>query len=548
MQLPLPALAACLCTAGLSAQMSGAYLIDPSGAGGAFTSFTQAVNAMFVTGINGACEFAVAPGAYTESVLVPPIPGASATNSITFRSLLGPGTVLPHGGAGDTFALLGVAFQHNRSIVWDGIDFTGAAGHAISGTTFCEDMEIRNCFFASGHRSTAAGESRHCVIVSENSSSEIGWRVHHNTLTLSNYTNRTSYGIYLSNGGDWQIHHNRIDLNGGDHGLWLINNNTRVDSIYDNLFVGTLHNVSSSYANSVCAIRADISNYQNYITHNTFAVTLPASGCCIATGGYSAVQNYIYGNVFLNAGGTAIVVGTSSSTAMPFQSNGNLFFAPGGELGRIGANVAGATSLAAWQALSGKDAASVEADPLLQDPFGPVPDLRPTASSPVTGVAVNTPAYVDTDYAGRLRDGAPDAGAYESTSLALYGSGCPGTGGLVPALSATGSVALGSASFTFELNQAAPNSIALFMGGGSRTLSLLGPLPLPIGGGCTLLQSLDANLLFLTSPTGTVTVPFPLPGASTLSGLDLFFQWAIADAGSGSPIGLTTSEAGALQL
>ncbi|MFY9344004.1 MAG: hypothetical protein WAT39_16055, partial [Planctomycetota bacterium] len=420
-----------LVAATLPAQMSGSFLIDPNGGPTVFHSFTEAVNAMFVAGINGPCEFVVVPGAYNESVLVPPIAGASAQNRITFRAQNGPGTVLVTGAAGDTFALVAVAFLRNRSITWDGIDFMGAPGHAISGTTFVEDLEITNCFFNEGHRSTAPGEYRHCVLVSENSGQEIGWRIHHNRIKLSSYQNRTSYGIYLSNGGDWDIHHNTFELNGGDHGIWMINNNNRIDRIWDNLFTGSLHVVGGTYANSVTVIRGDISNHNNYIAHNTFAVILPASGCCVATGGYtsgaSAVQNYLYGNVFYTVGGVAICVNASGTTAQPFQSDGNVFFCNGGELGRIGPSGAGYTTLAGWQAASGRDLNSLEADPQLQNPFGTPPDLRPLPTSPITGVAVSTPSYVTTDYAGRLRDAAPDAGAYESTSFALYGQGCAGT-------------------------------------------------------------------------------------------------------------------------
>ena len=544
----LTTLAATLGAAFLPAQMSGTFVIDPAGPSTVFHNFTEAVNAMFVSGINGPCEFLVAAGSYTASVLIPPIGGASATNTITFRSQLGPGTVQISGSAGDTFALLGVAFMRNRSITWDGIHFMGAPGHAISGTTFVEDLEIRNCVFNAGHRSTAVGEYRHVILASENSGAEIGWRVHHNTFTLSTYTNRTSYGIYLSNGGEWDIHHNTFNLNGGDHGIWMINNNNRVDRIYDNLFVGQLHTVSGSYANSVTGIRADISNYANYITHNTFAMILPPSGCCIATGGYGAVQNYIYGNVFQTIGGTAICVGASGTTANPFQSNGNVFFTSGGELGRIGANVPGATTMAAWVTLSGRDANSLETDPLLQAPFGTPPDLRPLPTSPVAGVATNTPIYVTNDFAGRLRDAQPDAGAYESTSFAIYGQGCPGTGALVPLMGGSGTVAIGSPNFAFNLSQAPATSIAVLFGGGSRTVSTAGPLPLPIGGGCAVLAAPDATLGFLTSASGTVTQPFAIPNSPSLSGVDLFFQWAVLDPASGSPFGLTLSAAGALQL
>ena len=53
MNLRLHALAATLCATALPAQMSGVFVIDPLGGPGSFPTFTAAVNAMFVAGLNG---------------------------------------------------------------------------------------------------------------------------------------------------------------------------------------------------------------------------------------------------------------------------------------------------------------------------------------------------------------------------------------------------------------------------------------------------------------------------------------------------------------
>ncbi|MCA8953449.1 MAG: right-handed parallel beta-helix repeat-containing protein [Planctomycetes bacterium] len=546
--------AATTLTAPTAAQLAGTFLIDPS-TSTAFQSFTEAVNALFVNGVNGPVEILVAAGTYTESVLVPPITGASPANPITFRPLQGPGTVQLHGASGDIFALLAIAFAHNGSLTFDGLEFTGAPGHAISATQFVGDIEIRNCVFTAGHQSTAQGEFRHAVLVSENSGSDPGWRVHHNRITLSPYSNRTSYGIYLQNGGNWEIHHNRFDLNGANYGLYLINNNLTLDTIYDNEFVGTLYATTSTSHNSVAVIRADISNYGNEISHNTFAVTIPNNGCCIATGGYvsgsNTAQNYIWGNVFLVQGsGAAMTVSSSSSGTAPFIADGNVFWVPSGNVGLVGTNSSAIpyATLAGWQGATGQDAASLAADPLLVAPFAPAPDLRPMPGSPVGGAAVNTPSYVVDDYAGRLRDAMPDAGAHESTSFALYGAGCPGSNSLVPAMGSTGTAALGSTNFTIELTQAPAGTLAILFGGLSRTQSTAGPLPFPIGGGCEILAAPSAPATFVTSAQGAVSVAYPIPNSPALSGTDLFFQWAVIDPGSGSSYGITVSEGGALQL
>lgn len=534
--------------AALPAQMSGTFLIDPTG--GPFPTFQSAVNAAFVNGVSGPVLFLVSPGTYVASTLVPPIPGASATNTITFQSLLGPGTVILQGGAGDTIALLGVAFQRNGWLVFDGLDFDLAPGHAISGTQNVEGIEIRNCRFGSEHRAVAAGEFRHAIIVSENSGTEVGWRVHHNRFVFPGRTFRTAYGIYLSNGGGWDIRDNEFDLNGCDYGLYMINQNRRLDTVWNNLFFGSLVSSTSSSANATCAIRADISNYENDFAHNTFNVTVPGTaGCCIASSGLSGTSpalNRMHGNVFAMIGaGVCIVSGATS----PFVSDGNLFWAPSGEIGRLGASTPGFTTLAAWQTASGQDASSLQADPLFRNGTIAPYDLRPLPGSPAINAAVGTPAYVDHDKDGRLRDATPDIGAYESSCFALYGQGCPGTGGLVPALASSGTFGLGSPNFSVDLSNAPASAPVAVFGGTSRVRTLAGiPLPYALGGGCSVLASPDAIRFMFASGTGTASQLLPIPNNPALAGANLYFQWIVGDPGSGSPTGLTVSQAGAAQL
>ena len=543
---PLLALTATALLAGLlPAQVSGTFVVDPGGSG-SFRTLTDAVNALFVNGINGDVTVAIMPGSYTESVMIPPIPGSSSFR-ITFQALLGPGTVLLSGSAGDTIALVGVAFRHNRGLTFDGLDFVGAPGHAISGTTFCEDIEVENCTFGPNHRSNAPGEFRHALIVSENSGSELGWHVHHCRMTVPSHTTRTAYGIYLSNGGDWNIHDNAWDLNSCDNCLWLINNNRRLDRVWNNQFTGALNSVGGTSANSVCVIRADISNYENDFVHNSFLVVIPQTGCCIASGGISGAPpalNRIRGNVFmLLAGGTCIVTNSNQ----PFLADGNVYFCPAGEIGRVGSTSAGITTLAAWQAATGQDASSVQADPLYTSTTAPF-DLHPLPGSPVVGAAVLTPAYVTTDFDGRLRDAAPDAGAFESSGFARYGSGCAGTAGLVPAMGSSGTVALGSTNFSIDLSSAPANSLVVLFGGASRTHAGATPLPFALGGGCNVQASPDATRAAFTLPGGTAQAPLLLPNAPALLGSNLFFQWLAVDAAAPDPFGFTVSDAGALQL
>jgi hypothetical protein len=67
--------------------MSGTYTINASGSGSAnFTTFTAAVNNLICGGVSGPVTFNVSNGTYNEQIQIPPILGASATNTIRFQS------------------------------------------------------------------------------------------------------------------------------------------------------------------------------------------------------------------------------------------------------------------------------------------------------------------------------------------------------------------------------------------------------------------------------------------------------------------------------
>ncbi len=209
---------------------------------------------------------------------------------------------------------------------------------------------------------------------------------------------------------------------------------------------------------------------------------------------------------------------------------------------------AGIVGLANWQAATGQDAGSVEADPLFLNGGTAPYDLRLQPNSPAIGRALNTPAYVTAAMAGRLRDAQPDAGAFEGAGFATFGIGCAGTGALVPQIGSVGTVAPGSATFGVTLQNALPGALCLLWGGGSRTMSGPQTLPFPIGGGCAIQASPDAIVFNVSSGAGTASLPIGIPMNPVFIGTDLNFQWGVLDAGSASPLGITVSDGGVLQL
>jgi len=131
------------------------------------------------------------------------------------------------------------------------------------------------------------------------------------------------------------------------------------------------------------------------------------------------LRNNIFVNARRNSGGSgkhyAVQYSGTGANPVGLTSDNNLFFVSGtgGVLGLY--NNANRFDLAAWQAATGVDAASLNADPLFADPAGDAAhlDLHLLAASPAAGTG--TPiAAVTADFDGSARDAAaPDIGADE---------------------------------------------------------------------------------------------------------------------------------------
>src|SRR5690606_5024700 len=78
--------------------LNGTYTIDAGGAGATnYATFADAMSDLNICGVHGAVVFNVASGTFTEQVVIPPISGASAINTITFNGVGAGGTILTYG-------------------------------------------------------------------------------------------------------------------------------------------------------------------------------------------------------------------------------------------------------------------------------------------------------------------------------------------------------------------------------------------------------------------------------------------------------------------
>lgn len=106
-----------------------------------------------------------------------------------------------------------------------------------------------------------------------------------------------------------------------------------------------------------------------------------------------------------------------------------------------------------------------------------------------------------------------------------YGSGCPGTGGLVPQIGALNDPVLDATDFAVTLAQARSFSPAVLLLSFDDAAIDLGP-----GSGCTLLvlPPLLAIVRF-SNGSGGALEPLYIPNDTNLLGFDAYFQWAVFD-------------------
>jgi hypothetical protein len=134
------------------------------------------------------------------------------------------------------------------------------------------------------------------------------------------------------------------------------------------------------------------------------------------------------------------------------------------------------------------------------------------------GTAIPSPAgpVLDIDY--RI---------YESV-IAAYGTACPGSNTLLPAVAWQGRPLPGARDFSLTLADGRANSVAALMIGGTAIDTPLDSFAMP---GCRLLTQPLLSLTLNTSSTGQAILPFPIPPQASLAGAQLFAQWLVVDPG-----------------
>lgn len=536
-------LLALLLLAPLPAQLSGAYTVDPQGSGPRnFTSLNAASSALGRQGISGPVTVTIADGTYTDDWFVSPVPGASATQRVVFRAanrhqVRFESVRAPH----SRLTILDFGSQNPvRWIRFEGLRFGRRSGSNaypfdLYAREHSSDVHVHDCLFEESTIVVLAGQR---------------WEISHCTWAggLGGYTTR------LLDAGAVTIHHCNVHVNSG-YGLLLTSRPGAAQSrVYNNAFWGRGRSRGHAHLN--------LAGAQNVVVeHNTFVLDANSAGAaCLRVKGGFARPIEVRHNVFVSLGADCLIEFGERSPYYVLAED-NLHHAPAAaelfrSLSTTGSQGSGiGKDLVSFQQRYGMELGSIQADPRLEDLSTAPWDLRPKADSPAIAKATKTSAFVTDDLDGKPRFQLATLGAYEGAppvSLQVFGQGCAGSGGKVPKIGSSGDRVYGSKTFRITLSDALGQfgSNAVLALGRSRTNYGGIPLPLALGGGCDLLVSLD--LLFFTPLSGgtgpglgTASINLFLPLDPKLQGLQLHFQWAVADP-QAKGIGLAFSDAATL--
>jgi len=461
-------LATTLCPA-----LNGTYTINPSGSGTSnFTSFTAAVSVLNCGGISGPVMFNISPGTYTGQFAIQQVSGASATNTITFRSANGVVSAVTL-----TYSSTGTA--DNYIVKLDGADYTKWSnitfvpqglnyGNAFYITNTADYNVIDSCVFTG--LSTSSATSNLALLFSNgtkdnyntisnnlfsNASMGIYWSSNSSTYAAGNqilknifnnqyysaiyttyhdyliikqntinastgYTNY--YGIFeqftYNTSGASQIIKNKIIATiGGGYGIYSYYPNFGSNSSNRFLIANNMVQVNTTSTSTSYGIANQYSYYID-VMHNTVNVSAKPTGTSYAYYNYWFFSStcFIQNNVFVNStvGGGANSFAVYEQVFNAGTWNNNDYYSTGTYLGQWG-GVSQAT-LAAWRtASSSQDLNSFNQLPV----FASGSDLHFTNLPCLNNAGANVLAKVADDFDGNTRTSTPDIGAAEFTPFSL---------------------------------------------------------------------------------------------------------------------------------
>ena len=178
--------------------LSGSYTI---GAGGDFSSFSNAFEILQNNGVCGAVDVSVDPGIYTEQLILRPIPNASAISDITFRSSTNDSSSVsiqwPSSTSSDSNYVISINAAHFINFVSLGFERTGTNTNStvVEMTNGAGDLRFMNNYFVGPTGFSSANSSgSQSAIFSDGSVAWDGLEVG------NNYFAGNSNGVWINGG------------------------------------------------------------------------------------------------------------------------------------------------------------------------------------------------------------------------------------------------------------------------------------------------------------------------------------------------------------
>lgn len=426
--------------AALNTPLNGTYSIG--GPGARFATFNEAVDAL-AAGISGPVVFNVHTGTYTEQLLIPAIPGASAANTVRFTSAAeNADSVVLRYEVDYSAAVVRLSnAQHVsfRHITVAAIDATRGIGFELVGTASYDS--IAHCLIKAGQAGILAGNFTgghnvftHNTIRGGGTGIDlqgVSQTVYtdSNIISYNHITDVLYYGCYLSYTRSNTISHNTI-ITPGDYGIYANYNYDATRIIANTIRASGAYGVYLYNTNATAAMPALIANnsiigrdygMRNYygshqqFYHNTIRGN---TGIYVSYNNAGYSDNEWLNNIITSSGtGNAARISNSGTNN---TWNHNLYFTKG-------ANVFynSATAFITWQTTDRQDTSSIVTDPF----FSGETDLRLTSGCKL---GTNLPA-ITTDLEGHARSSSPTVGAYEYTgenNIGVVGIVLPGNGTL----------------------------------------------------------------------------------------------------------------------
>jgi hypothetical protein len=441
-----------------------------------FQSITAAINSIQCGGLNGPITFNVVAGTgpYNEQVIIPVIPGASATNTITFNGngntiSATPGTtdqgvVTINGGDYVKIDNFIITLDAAAGSGW-GIQLKNESNNAIiSNNTI--NLPLTSTSSAingiiAGSATSSAGNNTSNTLIQNNTinggyygiqlnGNTGGTNASNNQIINNQVKDPYFYGIYVTNQTNGLIERNDITralrTNGSTmYCLYVtgtttntVVNKNRIHNLFDaapsaSAFVYGIYNGGSTTVGAENIIKNNLIYSVNtpggtlYAFYNSAANgtyyynnTVSADNASISYGTLrgmyftSASTNvkFINNVISLSSNATTKHAIYLGSSTITLQSNNNDLYV--GSSGNVGYSTSAQATLANWQAASSQDANSISVNPMFVN--ATAGNLQPTSGA-LNNVGQALAAVTD-DITGAPRGTTPDIGAYEFTPAA----------------------------------------------------------------------------------------------------------------------------------